>query len=164
MGFTFPRPAVFGFFTRGPGIPAVLDVNVHHVFAHGSPEIKGVLPNIRRCRAAVDLEHGIAGVEDQLETGDFVDQTKGVGGGKSTPVHAVFMRGGDSGIGETADNLAQPTETFLFVLILSPWFLGVGHDAHEFRAESLHARNGALDFRPGDFEVAGDLLRPTADQ
>lgn len=151
----------------GGGIGAVFDVDVNDVLADGVVECEGVLPregSVSLWLGAVHLEDGVGGVEDELEARNFFDEAQGVLGGEASPVHAVFVRGGEASVGEAGDDFAQASEAFGFVLVTAPGFLGVGHDADDLGAEALHARNSALDFGEGDVEVAGDGLTPVADE
>jgi len=164
MGFSFAGPAVDGFFSGCGGVLAVFDVDVDDVIAHGFPEIEGILPRKWLGGGAIELEDGISGVEHQFHAWHFFDESQGVCGGKSSPVHAVFVGRIDASIGETFDNFAHAAEALLLVLIFAPWFLGVGHDAHELGAKAMHAWDGALDFGESDIEVTGDFFAPVADQ
>ena len=85
-------------------------------------------------------------------------------GGKTTPVHAVFVNGLKTGIGETSMNFAQTTKAFFFLLVLAPELLRVGHDSDKFRAKTLHTRNGAFDFGECDVKIGSDLLSPVPDE
>lgn len=83
---------------------------------------------------------------------------------ESSPVHAVFVGGGEAGVGEAGDDFAQAAEAFGFVLVVAPGLLGVGHDADDLGAEALHTGDGAVDFGESEVEVAGDGLGPVADE
>ena len=74
------------------------------------------------------------------------------------------MSGDQAGVAEAGGDLAQAAEAFLLVLVLTPWLLRVGHDAHNLRAEALHTWNAALDFTEGHFKVTVDAFGPAADQ
>ena len=87
-----------------------------------------------------------------------------MGTGEATPVHAVLVSGDQAGVREAGGDFAQAAEAFLFVLVFSPWLLGVGHDAHNLRSQSLHTGDAALDFTEGHFKVTIDVFCPAADQ
>ena len=74
------------------------------------------------------------------------------------------MNGGEAFVGEALVDLAEAAEAFVFLLIGSPWFLRIGHDADEFGAESLHAGDGALDFGEGEVEIRSDRFGPVSDE
>ena len=148
-------------------IGAVFDVDVDDVFADGVIEFEGVLPRegaVALGLGAIHLEDGVGGVEDELESGHFFDEAQGMLGRKAAPVHAVFVGGGEAGIGEASDDFAQAAEAFGFVLVVTPRLLRVGHDADDLGSEALHAGDGALDFGESDVEVAGDGLAPVPDE
>ena len=168
FGLAGPGEGVFGGLGfAGGGIGAVLDMDVDDVLAHGVIEVEGVLPRERAVALglrAVLLKDGVGGVEDEFESGHFFDEAQGVLRGKAAPVHAIFVRRSESGIGEAGHDFAQAAEAFGFILVTAPRFLCVGHDADDLSAEALHAGDGALDFGKSDVEVAGDGLAPVADE
>ena len=165
LGLAVAGEGVFGGFRFVFGwVDAVLDMDVDDVLFHFFVKLERVLPREGLFFRAVFLENGIGGIEDELEAGDFFDKTKGVVGGKASPVHAVFVDGLEAGVGEAGVDFAEATEAFGFVLIISPRFLGIGHDADEAGAEAEHARDGAVDFGEGDVEVGVDLLAPVSDE
>lgn len=84
--------------------------------------------------------------------------------GKASPVHTVLMRGGEACIGENGDDFTEAAEALCFVLVAAPGFLRIGHHANDLGAETLHTRDGALDFAKSDVEVAGDGFGPVADE
>ena len=84
--------------------------------------------------------------------------------GEATPVHAVLMRGSETGITEALDDFAQPAEALLLMLVLTPGLLGVGHDTHDLCTQLLHARYAALNFTEGDVKIAVNGFGPAADQ
>ena len=110
------------------------------------------------------MEGGVCGVEDELEARNFFDEAESVIGRKATPVHAVFVNGLEAGVGKAAVDFTEAAEALVLMLIASPGFLGVGHDADELGAKALHPRDGALDLSKGDVEVGGDLFPPVSDE
>ena len=168
FGLAGSGEGVFGGLGFASGrIGAVFDVDVDDVLADGVVKFKRVLPresSIGLGLGAVHLEDGVGGVEDEFEAGHFFGESQGVLGRKATPVHAVFVSGSESGVGEAGDDFAQAAEAFGFVLVVAPGFLGIGHDADDLGAEAFHAGDGALDFGESDVEVAGDGFAPVADE
>ena len=102
------------------------------------------------------MEDGIAGVEHEFQTGNFLDETQCMLCGEPAPVHTIFVNGLQARVGEARNDLAQAAKAFGLELILAPWLLRVGHDANQLGAEALHAWDGALDFAECDSEVRLD--------
>lgn len=74
------------------------------------------------------------------------------------------MGGDEAVVGEAGDDFAETAEAFFFLLVVAPGFLGVGHDADDGGAESLHARDGAVDFGESELEVTADGFAPIANE
>lgn len=165
LGLAFAGEGVFcGFRFAFGWVDAVLDVDVDDVFFDLFVKLERVLPREGLFFRAVFLENGISGVEDEFEAGNFFDEAQGVVGGEAAPVHAVLVDGLKASVGEAGVDFPEAAEALVFVLIISPRFLGVGHDADEAGAKAEHAGDGAVNFGEGDVEVGVDLFTPVADE
>lgn len=83
---------------------------------------------------------------------------------EASPVHAIFVSGGESSICKSSYDFAKTAEALFFLLIAAPRFLSIRHNANDLGAEAFHARDGALDFGSGLLEVTGDGFSPVADE
>ena len=78
-------------------------------------------------------------------------------------IHTILVQRLDAGVEEYFHDLVHATKHFggSLALIIAGF---EAHDANVFRAEALHAGNGALHFRECHVERVGDLLRPIHDR
>lgn len=49
---------------------------------------------------------------------------------ETSPVHTVFVDSLESGIGKPSVDFAKASETFFFLLVVSPGFLSIRHNAN----------------------------------
>ena len=86
------------------GVGAILDVDVGDVLLDRFVKLQSILPWERFGLGAIELEHGIAGVEDQLQIGHFLEKAQGMHGREAAVVHAVLVNCRDAGFIEAADD------------------------------------------------------------
>ena len=79
----FTRHVVNGFDAVGDGVLAILHVNVNDMVANFLPELERILPResaIIVGLGTVALEDRVPSIEDELESRNFLNETKGVVG------------------------------------------------------------------------------------
>ena len=140
---------------------AILDVDVRGVFPDVLPVLPRVLLGPRLRLGAVGVEDGVGGVEHPLEAGDFLEQLDAVLPAHAAVVHAVFVNRLQSLVEEARGDFAESLEDELgrFIRVVGRL---EAHDANVLGAESLHARDGAVDLGDGHVPWCVDRLGPVA--